>query len=149
MRAVVQRVTEARVTVDGDVVGAIGRGLCVLVGVGREDTDADAERLCRKIVSLRVFQDADGRFAHSVDEVGGALLVVSQFTLYGDCRRGRRPSFSDAAPAETARARFEAFVTAARQSPVPVATGRFQAHMELDLVNDGPVTLLLDSRDAA
>src|SRR5262249_19073521 len=96
VRAVVQRVTEARVTVDGGVVGSIGRGLCVLVGVGREDTDADAERLCRKVVSLRVFQDADGRFAHSVDEVGGALLVVSQFTLYGDCRKGRRPSFSDA-----------------------------------------------------
>lgn len=149
VRAVVQRVREARVSVEGEVVGEIGRGLCVLVGVAAGDTDADAERLCRKIISLRVFQDAEGRFAHSVDEIGGALLLVSQFTLYGDCRKGRRPSFTEAAPTAVARSRFEAFVAAARRGPVPVETGRFQAHMELALVNDGPVTLLLDTRDAA
>ncbi|MFN8543105.1 MAG: D-aminoacyl-tRNA deacylase [Candidatus Binatia bacterium] len=149
MRAVVQRVAEARVSVDDEVVGAIGRGLCVLVGVAAADTPADADYLCRKVTGLRIFQDDAGRFAHSVEEVGGALLLVSQFTLYGDCRRGRRPSFTDAAPAEQARALFERFVDVARSGPVPVATGRFQAHMAVHLVNDGPVTILLDSREAA
>lgn len=144
-----QRVAEARVSVDDEVVGAIGRGLCVLVGVAAADTPADADYLCRKVTGLRIFQDDAGRFAHSVEEVGGALLLVSQFTLYGDCRRGRRPSFTDAAPAEQARTLFERFVDVARSGPVPVATGRFQAHMAVHLVNDGPVTILLDSREAA
>jgi len=145
VRAVVQRVTEARVTVDGEVVGEIGRGLCVLIGVAATDSETDADVLCRKIVGLRIFDDDAGRFAHSVDEVGGSLLLVSQFTLHGDCSRGRRPSFSDAAPADRARTLFERVVARAQQGPVPVATGRFQAHMALGLVNDGPVTLILDT----
>jgi D-tyrosyl-tRNA(Tyr) deacylase len=143
VRAVVQRVAEARVAVDGAVVGAIGRGLCVLLGVATGDTERDADALSRKIVGLRVFEDDAGRFAHSVAEVGGALLVVSQFTLYGDCRAGRRPSFTAAAPAS--RALYEHFVAHARTGPVPVATGRFGARMAVALVNDGPVTLLLDT----
>ena len=149
MRAVVQRVTRARVEVDGAVVGEIGRGLCVLLGVGQEDTEADADALCRKIIGLRVFDDEAGRFAHALDEVGGGLLVVSQFTLYGDCRKGRRPSFSDAAPPARAEALYEHFVARARSGALPVATGRFGARMALALVNDGPVTLLLDSAAAA
>ena len=149
MRAVVQRVTEARVTVDGEVVGAIGRGLCVLLGVGMDDTERDAETLSRKVVGLRVFADDEGKFARSVEDVGGALLVVSQFTLYGDTARGRRPSFTGAAPPERAEALYERFVAAARGGPVPVATGRFGAHMAVALVNDGPVTLLLDTAAGA
>jgi len=146
VRAVVQRVSEARVSVDGEIIGAIGRGLCVLLGIGAGDTEADADALCRKVVSLRVFADDAGRFAHSVDEVAGALLVVSQFTLYGDCRKGRRPSFTDAAEPGRAAELYERFVARARDDGrVPVATGRFQAHMALALVNDGPVTLLLDT----
>ena len=145
MRAVVQRVTEARVTVEGEVVGAIGRGLCVLVGIAATDTAGDADALCRKVVGLRIFEDADGRFAHSVEQVGGALLIVSQFTLYGDVRRGRRPSFTAAAPAEQAEPLYHRFVATARAAAVPVATGRFQARMALALVNDGPVTLLVES----
>jgi len=142
---VVQRVREARVTVEGEVVGAIGPGLCILLGVATGDTDADADALCRRVVGLRIFEDDAGRFAHSVDEVGGELLVVSQFTLYGDCRRGRRPSFTDAAPAEQARVLYERFVDRARATALPVATGRFQARMAVALVNDGPVTLLVES----
>ena len=145
MRAVVQRVAEARVVVDGAVVGAIGRGLCVLLGVATGDTERDADALSRKIVGLRVFEDEAGRFAHSVAEVGGALLVVSQFTLYGDCRAGRRPSFTAAAPAAHAEELYERFVAHARTGPVPVSTGRFGARMAVALVNDGPVTLLLDT----
>jgi D-aminoacyl-tRNA deacylase len=145
VRAVVQRVSEAQVTVEGEVLGSIGRGLCVLLGVGATDTEADAEALCRKILGLRVFEDDAGQFAQAVDEVGGALLIVSQFTLYGDCRKGRRPSFTAAAPAARAEALYEHFVGRARAGPVPVATGRFQARMALALVNDGPVTLLLDT----
>jgi D-aminoacyl-tRNA deacylase len=144
----VQRVTEARVAVDGSVVGTIGRGLCVLLGIGRTDTEADADALCRKIVGLRLFDDAAGRFAHSVDEVGGGLLVVSQFTLYADCRKGRRPSLVDAAPPEHAEALYDRFVARAREA-TPVATGRFGARMALALVNDGPVTVVLDTAGAA
>ena len=147
MRAVVQRVREARVTVDGEVVGAIDRGLCVLLGVAAGDTEADAERLCRKITALRIFEDEQGLMNRALDEVGGALLVVSQFTLHADCRRGRRPSFQNAAPPERAKDLYEHFVSHARRSPVPVETGRFQAHMALSLVNDGPVTILLDTAD--
>ncbi|HWP65626.1 MAG TPA: D-aminoacyl-tRNA deacylase [Candidatus Limnocylindria bacterium] len=149
MRAVVQRVREAAVHVDGTVVGAIGRGLCVLLGVAAADRDEDAERLCRKVLTLRIFADEAGRFDRSLLDVGGALLVVSQFTLYGDCRRGRRPSFSAAAPTEQARALYERFVSHARSAGVDVATGRFQAHMALALVNDGPVTLLLETAEDA
>ena len=148
VRAVVQRVVEARVTVGDEEVGAIGRGLCVLLGVAATDTESDADRLCQKVVGLRVFADDDGEFARSVEDVGGALLVVSQFTLHGDCRKGRRPSFSAAAPAARAQELYERFVTRARQGSVPVATGRFQAHMAVALVNDGPVTLLLDTTES-
>jgi D-tyrosyl-tRNA(Tyr) deacylase len=148
VRAVVQRVAEARVSVGNEVVGAIGRGLCVLLGVAARDAPADAETLCRRVVGLRVFDDAAGRFAHALEEVGGGLLVVSQFTLYGDCRAGRRPSFTAAAPAARAEGLYERFVACARERGVPVATGRFGARMALALVNDGPVTLLLDSEGA-
>ena len=147
MRAVVQRVREARVTIDGDVVGAIDRGLCVLLGVAASDTEADADRLCQKIAGLRIFEDEQGRMNKAVDEIGGALLVVSQFTLHADCRKGRRPSFQNAAPADRARALYERFVALASRGPVPVATGEFQAHMAVSLVNDGPVTLILDTAD--
>jgi D-tyrosyl-tRNA(Tyr) deacylase len=145
MRAVVQRVTEAAVTIDGETVARIGTGLCVLLGVGRADTDDDACSLCDKIVGLRLFDDDDGKMNRSLHEVGGALLVVSQFTLYGDCRKGRRPSFSEAAPPAAAERLYTCFVERARRAAVPVATGRFQARMQVALVNDGPVTLLLES----
>jgi D-tyrosyl-tRNA(Tyr) deacylase len=148
VRAVVQRVTEARVTVDGEVVGAIGRGLCVLVGVGASDTERDADALSRKVIGLRIFQDDEGKFARSVEDVGGALLVVSQFTLFADTSRGRRPSFTDAAPPDRAEALYQRFVEQARGGTVPVATGRFRARMAVALVNDGPVTLLLDTSAA-
>jgi D-aminoacyl-tRNA deacylase len=147
MRAVVQRVREAAVQIDGLVVGAIDRGLLVLLGIGTDDTERDAAALCDKIVGLRVFADDAGRFAHALADVAGGLLVVSQFTLYGDCWRGRRPSFSAAAPAERARALYEHFVACARRHPVAVATGTFQAHMQVHLVNDGPVTLWLDTSE--
>ena len=147
MRAVVQRVREARVTIDGAVVGAIDRGLCVLLGVATTDTAADADRLCQKITGLRIFEDDEGRMNKAVDEIGGALLVVSQFTLHGDVRKGRRPSFQNAAPADRARSLYEHFVAQASRGPVPVATGEFQAHMAVTLVNDGPVTLILDTAD--
>jgi D-tyrosyl-tRNA(Tyr) deacylase len=149
VRAVVHRVSEARVAVDGAVVGEIGRGLCVLLGVGARDTEAEADALCRKVVALRIFDDQAGRFAHGLDEVGGGLLVVSQFTLYGDCRKGRRPSFTDAATPERARALYEAFVARARDRVPGVATGRFGARMALSVVNDGPVTLILDTAEGA
>lgn len=141
----VQRVTEARVAVGGEVVGAIGHGLCVLLGVGAGDTEADAAALCRKIVGLRIFADEAGRFAHSLAQVGGGLLVVSQFTLCADTTKGRRPSFTAAAPPARAEALYERFVAQARADRVPVATGRFGARMALALVNDGPVTLVLDT----
>jgi D-tyrosyl-tRNA(Tyr) deacylase len=147
VRAVVQRVREARVTIDDAVVGAIDRGLCVLLGVATTDTAADADRLCQKITGLRIFEDDDGRMNKAVDEIGGSLLVVSQFTLHGDCRKGRRPSFQNAAPAEQARSLYERFVAQASRGPVRVATGEFQAHMAVALVNDGPVTLILDTAD--
>jgi D-tyrosyl-tRNA(Tyr) deacylase len=149
VRAVVQRVREARVTVGDDVVGAIARGLCVLLGVGTSDTEADAERLCQKITGLRIFEDAAGQMNQGLDEVGGALLVVSQFTLHADCRKGRRPSFQNAAPAERAQRLYEHFVAQARRTSIPVETGRFQAHMALALVNDGPVTIVLDTAEWA
>ena len=145
MRAVVQRVSSASVSIDGEVVSRIGTGLAVLAAVGRDDTDADADYVVEKTVHLRVFPDAEGRFDRSVLDVGGSLLVVSQFTLYGDVRRGRRPSFTGAAPPDEAASRFAALVERFRATGVPVETGRFQAMMDVALVNDGPVTLILDS----
>jgi D-tyrosyl-tRNA(Tyr) deacylase len=144
---VVQRVREARVTVAGEEVGAIGRGLCVLLGVAADDSPAEADLLSRKIVGLRIFDDDAGQMNRALDDVGGAMLVVSQFTLHADCRRGRRPSFTAAAPAPLAQALYEHFVVATRASRVTVATGRFQAHMAVALVNDGPVTIVLDTSE--
>jgi len=146
VRAVVQRVTEGRVTVDGAVVGAIGRGFVVLLGVGPEDTAADARYLAEKIVNLRVFEDEAEKMNLSLLDVGGAVLAVSQFTLYGDCRKGRRPSFTAAAPPDVAAALYETFVSAVRECRVSVETGVFQAMMQVEIHNDGPVTLLLDSQ---
>jgi D-tyrosyl-tRNA(Tyr) deacylase len=147
MRAVVQRVVEASVTVGGDVVGAIGRGLVVLVGVHRNDTAADAEALAAKVVSLRVFQDDEGKMNRSVADCGGGVLVVSQFTLYGSVRRGRRPSFTEAGLPELAEPLVERFAEAIAAAGVPVASGRFGAMMTVALVNDGPVTLVVDVAD--
>ena len=148
MRAVVQRVSEASVTVAGERVSAIGRGLLVLVGVGRGDTMADLEWLADKLVGLRIFADAEGQMNLSVQEVGGELLVVSQFTLHGDCRKGRRPSYSDAAPPEEAQRLYEQLLERLKALDLPVRAGVFRAMMQVALINDGPVTLLLDSRKA-
>lgn len=145
MRAVVQRVTGARVEVDGAVTGEIGAGLLVLLGVSKTDSVKEAGFIAEKVVNLRIFSDENGKMNRSLLESGGALLVVSQFTLYGDCRKGRRPSFDAAAPAEQARALYEYFVESARSTGVRVETGIFQAHMAVSLVNDGPVTLLVES----
>jgi D-tyrosyl-tRNA(Tyr) deacylase len=145
MRALIQRVTEARVTVDGSVTGEIGVGLLVLLGVSKLDTEADTEFVAQKVLNLRIFEDENGKMNRSLLDTGGAMLVVSQFTLYGDCRKGRRPSFDDAAPAEQACALYEHFVAVARRS-VRVETGVFQAHMAVSLLNDGPVTLIVESQ---
>lgn len=145
MRAVVQRVSRAKVTVAGEVVGEIGIGLLVFLGVGREDTEANAEYMADKIVGLRIFEDDGGKTNRSVGEVGGAVLAVSQFTLYGDARTGKRPSFDEAARPERARELYEQFVGRVRTSGVRCETGRFQEMMEVELVNDGPVTILVDS----
>jgi D-tyrosyl-tRNA(Tyr) deacylase len=146
MRAVVQRVTRASVKVEEEIVGAIGKGLVVLLGVTHDDTPNDAQYLAEKIVALRIFGDVDGRMNLSVNEAAGALLVVSQFTLYGDARRGLRPSWSDAAQPESAEPLYEYFVTAVRKIINKVETGSFRKMMQVELVNDGPVTILLDSR---
>ena len=146
MRAVLQRVSRARVVVGEEVTGAIGPGLLVLLGVAPGDTAAQAQWLADKVVGLRVFNDADDKMNLSVADVGGAVLVVSQFTLYGDCRKGRRPSFIEAAGPELAVPLYEAFVAAVRAHGVPTATGRFGAMMQVELVNDGPVTILIDSK---
>lgn len=145
MRAVIQRVSKASVTVDGAVVGQIGRGLLVLLGVGAGDAAADARQMAEKIANLRIFADDEGRFNRSALDIGGAALVVSQFTLYADTRRGRRPSFSGAALPEVAAPLVEGFVAALRERGLPVETGVFGAHMDVDLRNDGPVTIILDS----
>ncbi|HEV8412329.1 MAG TPA: D-aminoacyl-tRNA deacylase [Bryobacteraceae bacterium] len=145
MRAVVQRVTYAKVEVDGTVRGEIGRGVLVLLGVSRTDTATDAEFLAGKVVNLRIFNDDAGKMNRSLLDTGDAMLAVSQFTLYGDCRKGRRPSFDDAAPADRARQLYEAFVDRARGLGVHVETGVFQADMAVTLVNDGPVTLIVES----
>ncbi|MGI8978011.1 MAG: D-aminoacyl-tRNA deacylase [Pirellulaceae bacterium] len=145
MKAVLQRVSRANVTVGGEVVGQIGRGILVLLGVEPDDSDDDARQLADKTIALRIFDDADGKMNLSLEEVGGSLLVVSQFTLLGDCRKGRRPSFIGAAPPELAEKLYNTFIGAVGSRGISVATGRFRAMMEVELVNDGPVTLLLDS----
>ena len=146
MRAVVQRVSRGEVRVGAEVTGRIGRGLVVLLGAGDDDTDADLGYMVDKIVGLRIFADDEGNMNRSVVDVGGALLIVSQFTLYGDARKGRRPSFVKAMAPGPAEQLYERFVAAARATGVPVETGRFRAMMDVELVNDGPVTLLLDSK---
>jgi D-tyrosyl-tRNA(Tyr) deacylase len=144
VRAVIQRVTEARVTVRHEVVGEISRGLCILLGISKQDDEANAKALADKIRNLRIFDDAQGKMNRSITDIGGALLVVSQFTLYGDCRKGNRPSFSDAAPAAEADRLYQLVTQRLRDAGCQVATGQFQAHMKVSLVNDGPVTLILE-----
>ena len=146
MRVVLQRVSQASVTIEGRVAGAIGRGFCLLVGFTHGDTIAQVDWMAEKVAGLRLFADAEGKMNLSLEQVGGGLLVVSQFTLYGDTRKGRRPSFIDAAPPERAVALYDRFVAAARARGLEVGAGVFQAMMEVELVNDGPVTLILESR---
>jgi D-tyrosyl-tRNA(Tyr) deacylase len=146
MRAVIQRVSRAQVTVDGAVRGAIKNGLLVLLGVAADDGDADLAYLAEKTAGLRIFEDGAGKMNRSVEDAGGALLVVSQFTLFGDVRRGRRPSFDNAAPPQMADALYQRYVELLRGKGLQVETGVFQAMMEVELVNDGPVTILLDSK---
>lgn len=146
MRAVVQRVTRAKVTVAGEIVGEIGNGLVVLLGIARDDTKVEAAYLVDKIAALRIFDDEDGKMNLSTKDVGGGLLIISQFTLYGDVRRGLRPSWIEAAPPEVAAPLYDFFVRQAKSVIDDVATGRFQAMMQVELVNDGPVTILLDSK---
>jgi len=148
MRAVIQRVTRANVTIDGETVGEIGNGLVVLLGIARDDGKQDADYLAPKIIALRIFDDAEGRMNVSVKDIDGALLVVSQFTLYGDVRRGLRPSWSDAAAPEIAEPLYDYFVESSRKLLGRVETGSFRKMMQVELVNDGPVTILLDSRRA-
>lgn len=146
MRAVVQRVSRAKVTVNGWTSGEIGMGLLVLLGVAQEDTEADAVYLAAKVAGLRIFEDSDGKMNRSVQDVGGSVLAVSQFTLYGDVRRGKRPSFDAAAPPEQAHRLYEIFVEQIQAAGLRCETGRFQEMMQVELVNEGPVTILLDSR---
>ena len=146
MRVVLQRVKSARVEIAGETVGSIGAGLLIFLGVTQTDQPADAEYLADKVVKLRIFPDEAGRMNRSLLEAGGTLLVVSQFTLYGDCSKGRRPSFDHAAPPEQARALYECFIQHLKSSNIAVETGVFQADMEIHLINDGPVTFILDSK---
>ena len=145
MRAVLQRVSRAKVTVDGETVGEIGKGILVLLGVSREDTEKEAVYLAEKTLNLRIFEDTEGKMNLSLLDISGELLVVSQFTLYGDARRGRRPSFIEAAAPDEANRLYEFFAAEARKQIAKVETGKFQAMMDVELVNDGPVTILLDS----
>ena len=145
MRAVVQRVSEAGVRIQNESVGSIGRGLLVFLGIGKQDTARDIDWMVDKIVNLRIFETQEGKMDESLLDIGGAFLVVSQFTLYGDCRKGRRPSFSDAMDAGAAESFFELFVRKAKEKVANVQTGVFQAMMQVSLTNDGPVTILLDS----
>ncbi len=146
MRAVVQRVKSSSVTVGGEVIGEIGRGLNILLGIKEDDTEADMDYIIQKIVNLRIFEDEAGKMNRSLLDVGGELLIVSQFTLYGDCRKGRRPSFIRSGPVEAAKAKYERFVEKIQEQAVAkIAYGQFQADMDVAILNDGPVTLLLDS----
>jgi D-aminoacyl-tRNA deacylase len=145
MRLVIQRVSQATVTVDQAIAGSIGTGLLVLVGIGKGDTEEDANYLLDKLLGLRIFPDENGKMNRNVHEAGGSLLIVSQFTLYADCRKGRRPSFDSAAPPDQAQALYTYFLDAARRGPVPVECGVFQASMLVELINDGPVTIWIDS----
>ena len=145
MRALIQRVTEAKVSVDESTIGSIRKGLLAFVGISRTDTTLDADYVLAKLLGLRIFPDDDGKMNRSVEEAGGALLLVSQFTIYGDCRKGRRPSFDNAAPPEQALALYNYIVESARRGPVRVETGVFQAHMRVHLINDGPVTIWIES----
>jgi len=149
MRAVVQRVSEASVTVDGEEIGAIASGLLVLLGVGVDDSEADAISISKKIAQLRIFNDADGKFNLSLDDMKGSVLLVSQFTLYGDARKGNRPSFIGAARPEQAIPLYESVAGHLQARGIPVQTGRFGAHMQVRLLNDGPVTILLDTKTPA
>jgi len=144
VRVLIQRVSRARVAVGQDTVGEIGRGLCVFLGVGKQDNEQNADFFADKIRNLRVFDDEQGKMNRSVADIGGEVLLVSQFTLYGDCRKGNRPSFTDAAPAEQAEQLYQRVAERLREAGLKVATGRFQAHMQVSLVNDGPVTLVLE-----
>ena len=146
MRAVVQRVVRADVSVDGRGIGAIGKGLLVLVGVEAHDTDADVAFLCRKLLTLRIFDDSMGRMELSVSDVNGELLLISQFTLFGDCRKGTRPSYSRAAPPDLAEKLYDQLVERVRLEGIPARTGQFRARMEVSSINEGPVTLILDSK---
>jgi D-aminoacyl-tRNA deacylase len=145
MRAVVQRVSRASVVIDGATVGAIDTGLLVLLGITHADTREDARWLAEKIAGLRIFNDDAGKMNRDLSDVGGAMLIVSQFTLYGDCSKGKRPSFIDAAPPPIAIPLYEAFINGVKALGIPVATGRFGAHMMVELVNDGPVTMVVDT----
>ena len=147
MRLVIQRVSEASVVANGSTAGSIRAGLLILLGVAKGDTTADADYLVEKVLGLRIFADDGGKMNRNVQEANGALLIVSQFTLYGDCRKGRRPSFDRAAPPELAQQLYEYFVQAARRGSVPVETGVFQASMDVRLTNQGPVTIVMDSAD--
>ena len=148
MRAVVQRVSSAQVTVNEKVVGRIGHGFLVLLGISATDTTDDLKYLTGKLIGLRVFEDDEGKMNRSIEEANGAMLIISQFTLYGDCRKGRRPSFIEAARPEIAEPMYQKFVSTIRDTGIPAETGTFQEHMDVQLVNDGPVTLLLDSSRA-
>jgi len=147
MKAVIQRVKSAQVCVSGRVTGKIGKGLLVLVGVGKGDGESDLSFLTSKIPELRIFEDASGKFNLSLKEIGGEMLIVSQFTLYGDCRKGRRPSFTEAEEPAAAKHLYEQFILKLREQGISAQTGEFQANMEVHLINDGPVTLLLDSKE--
>jgi D-aminoacyl-tRNA deacylase len=147
MRLLIQRVSTARVIVSERTIGEIGPGLLVFLGISRDDTEAEADYLLDKLLGLRIFRDDEDKMNRNIQDAGGAVLIVSQFTLYGDCRRGRRPSFDRAAPPDRARTLYDYFVAAARRSPIPVQCGEFQAMMDVHLVNDGPVTILIDSAD--
>ena len=146
MRAVIQRVSRASVAVDGSVTGSIGRGLLVFLGVGKEDSQKDIDFVADKIVNLRIFEDDDGKMNLSVKDISGGILLISQFTLYGDCRKGRRPDFTAAGKPDAAKQVYKQTIEAIRDKGVPVETGVFAAHMDIDSINDGPVTLILDSR---
>lgn len=149
MKALLQRVTEAKVVVNDEIIGQISQGWLVLLGVGQGDSEAEVEKLVDKILGLRLFSDAEGKFNLSIQDISGEILIISQFTLFADCRRGRRPGFTNAAPPDLAKALYESFINAMRRSGIRVQTGSFGADMKVSLTNDGPVTVMLDSSELA